>query len=127
MKSAYTFILLSLLLTGCGRSDVQIQQEITGTWLVHFGGKVQSINVISPDGSYTATISGFKDGRVIRIQGMIHASDGELIETITRDNDPKQMLPMIVHGRIVSLDGQQMVTKWGGNPSTTTVARRIRS
>jgi hypothetical protein len=126
MKSAFTFILLSLLLTGCGRSDVQIQHEITGTWLVHFGGKVQSTNVISPDGGYTATITGFKDGRVIRIQGMIHARNGELIETIIRDTDPSQMLPMIVNGRIIRLDSQQMITKWGGNPSTTTVAQRIR-
>jgi hypothetical protein len=126
MKVIFTFILLSLLLTGCGRSDVQIQHEITGTWLVHFGGKVQCVNVISPDGSYTATITGFVNGNVIRIQGTIRAQDGELVETITRDTDPNQMLPMIVSGQIITLDGRQMITKWGGNPSTTTVAQRIR-
>ena len=126
MKYTITVICLSLFLTGCGRSDLQIQQEMAGTWLVHFGGSVYCINVIRPDGGYTASVTGFANGNVIRIKGTILARHGKLIETITADSDPGQQLPMIVHGHIIRLDDHQMITRWDTVPTTTTVAQKIK-
>jgi hypothetical protein len=125
MKYTITLILLSLLLTRCGRRDAKIQQQVTGTWVVHYGGDIRCTNIIRPDGGYTATVTGFPNGSVIRIEGTILARGGDLIETITSDSETNQNVPIVVRGHIISLDDHQMITKWDAKQVTTTVAQRI--
>jgi len=125
MKYSVPLVLLCLLLIGCGRRDARIQHAVTGTWVVHFGGNVRSTNIIRPDGGFSATVTGFTNGSSLRIEGTILAKGGDLIETITRDSDPNEKVPMVVRGHIISLDRHQMVTTWDASRATTTVAQRV--
>jgi major membrane immunogen (membrane-anchored lipoprotein) len=125
MKYTIPFIMLTLLLVGCGRRDAEIQQQVTGTWVVHYGGDIRSTNIIRPDGGYSATVTGFPDGHRISIAGSILAKGGDLIETITTDSDTNQALPMVVRGHIIRLDDHQLVAKWDAKHAETTIAQKV--
>jgi major membrane immunogen (membrane-anchored lipoprotein) len=125
MKHTIPLILLTLLLAGCGRRDAKIQQQMTGTWVVHYGGDIRCTNIIRPDGDYSATVTGFPDDHSISIEGTILAKGGDLIETITSDSETNQPVPIVVRGHIISLDDHQMVTKWDAKQPTTTVAQKV--
>jgi hypothetical protein len=125
MKYTIPFIMLTLLLVGCGRRDAKIQQQVTGTWVVHYGGDIRCTNIIRPDGAYSATVTGFPDGHSISIEGTMVAKGGDLIETITSDSETNQTVPIVVRGHIISLDDHQMVTKWDAKQAETTIAQKV--
>jgi hypothetical protein len=116
-----TFIVLSLLLTACSHRDAVIQQDVTGTWVVYYADNIQSTNVIKPDGGYTATVSGFTNGSIVRIEGTVLARDGALIETITNDSETNHKVPSVVHGRLIRVDDHRMVTQWDEDGQIMTV------
>ena len=124
----YSIALLGLLLavTGCGRSDATLQQQMAGTWVVDFGGAIRCTNVIQPNGAYTGTVTGFHDRYVIQIGGTIIAHGGELIETVTSDSEKKEPLPMVVRGHIIRLDEYHMITRWNTKQPITTIAARVK-
>jgi len=115
-----------LVVTGCGRSDASIQQAMTGTWAVEFGGKIRCTNVISSNGGFTGTVTGFPDGHVIQVAGTIIARGGDLIETITNSSEKNEPLPLIVNGHIIRLDDHEMVTRWDAKQVTTTIAKKLK-
>lgn len=125
MKCTIPFIFLTLLQVGCGRRDAKIQQQVTGTWVVQYGGDIRCTNIIRPDGGYSATVTGFPDGHIISIEGTIVAKDGDLIETVTSDSETNQTVPLVVRGHIISLDEHQMITKWDAKHPETTIAQKV--
>lgn len=125
MKYSIPFILLTLLLAGCGCRDAKIQQQVTGTWVVHYGGDIRCTNTIRPDGGYSASVTGFPDGHTISVEGTMVAKGGDLIETITSDSETNQPVPIVVRGHIITLDDHQMITKWDAKQAETTVAQKV--
>jgi hypothetical protein len=126
MRHAFTFIILCLLLTACGRSDARLQQQVSGMWLVDIGNNVRSVNVIRPDGRFAARVTGFTNGSVVVIEGTFRVKNGALIETVTKSSQPGEKVPFVVHGKIIRLTPQEMITQWDTQPvSVTVVARRL--
>ena len=126
MRHAFAFIILCLLLTACGRSDARIQKQVTGMWLVDIGKNVRSLNVIRPDGGFAAKVAGFTNGSVVTIEGTFLVKNGALVETVTKSSQPDEKVPFVVHGKIISLTPQEMITQWDTQPvSVTVVARRV--
>jgi hypothetical protein len=125
MRHAFTFILLCLLLTACGRGDARIQKQVTGMWLVDIGNNVRSLNVIRPDGGFAAKVAGFTNGSVVMIEGTFLVKNGALVETVTKSSQPDEQVPFVVQGKIISLTPHEMITRWDTKPvSVTVVARR---
>lgn len=128
MKHAFAFIILSLLLTACGRTDVRIQRQVTGTWVVEVGNNIRSVNLIRPDGSYAAKVTGFTNGSVVMIEGTFRVKNGELVETVTKSSQPNEKVPFTVHGQIIRLNNHEMVAKWDTKPvSVVVVARKVQN
>jgi hypothetical protein len=126
MRHAFTFILLCLLLTACGRGDARIQKQVTGMWLVDIGNNVRSLNVIRPDGGFAAKVAGFTNGSVVMIEGTFLVKNGALVETVTKSSQPDEQVPFVVQGKIISLTPHEMITRWDTKPvSVTVVARRV--
>jgi len=114
MKNTITFIFLSLLLTGCGRRDSQIQQELTGTW-VETGDSFRSTRVVSPSGSFDFQITGLTNGITVKEEGTLLARDGDLIITLTKDSRTNATFsPQGLRGRIVRLNDHELVVRWDG-------------
>jgi hypothetical protein len=124
MRHVFTFIILCLLLTACGRSDARIQKQVTGMWLVDIGNNVRSLNVIQPDGKFAAKVIGFTNGSVVTIEGTFLVKNGALVETVTKSSQQDEQVPFVVQGKI-SLTPHEMITRWDTKPvSVTVVARR---
>jgi hypothetical protein len=127
MKNAFTFIILCLLLTACGRSDARIQKQVTGTWVVDAGNNIRSVNLIRPDGSFATKVTGFTNGSVVLIEGTFRVKNGELVETVTKSSQTNEKVPFVVHGKIIRLNDHEMVAKWDTKPvSVIVVARKVR-
>ena len=128
MKQVFTFIILCLLLTACGRSDARLQQQMTGTWVVEVGNNIRSVNIIKPDGSFAAKVTGFTNGSVVMIEGTFLAKNGALVETVTKSSQQNEKVPFVVQGHIIRLNNQEMVAKWDTKPvSVVVVARRVQN
>ena len=126
MRHVFTFIILCLLLTACGRSDARIQKQMTGMWAVDIGNNVRSLNVIRPDGRFAAKITGFTNGSVVMIEGTFLVKNGGLVETVTKSSQKDEKVPFVVHGKIISLTPHEMITQWDTQPvSVTVIARRV--
>ena len=126
MKYLSLFVVLSLLLTGCGSRDAKIQQQVAGTWVVEVDRNIRSLNIIRPDGRFAAKVTGFTNGSVIMIEGTIQARGGGLIETVTKSSQKSEKVPFVVHGQIIRLNERELVTKWDTKPqSVVVVARRV--
>ncbi len=128
MKFTITFILLGLLLTGCGRnnakvqqqSDAMIQQQLTGTWDELTGTRdetrdyFKSTRVLSPSGSFEFQIAG-TNGIIVKEEGTLLAKAGDLIVTVTNDSRTNASLMLQgLHGRILLLNEQDLVVRWDG-------------
>ena len=124
MKYTITFIFLSLLLTGCGRRDAKIQQELTGTWVVDFGHGMSDRTAIHSDGSFESQITGYTNGSVVSLEGTFLAKDGELVETVTKHSQTNAPVPFVMHGHIIRFDGHELVTKWD-TAASDSVARKV--
>ena len=84
MKFTRTFILLGLLLTGCGSHDAKLSQQILGTWTKGpFSWTEPPLysKTFAADGSFTTSI-GHTNALVI-YQGTWLVKDGELVMTTT--------------------------------------------
>jgi len=128
MKHVFTFIILCLLLTACGRSDARLQRQVTGTWVVDVGNNIRSVNLIRPDGSYAAKVTGFTNGSVVMIEGTFLVKNGELVETVTKSSQKDEKVPFVVRGHIISLTDHEMVARWDTKPvSVVVVARKVRN
>ena len=127
MKHTITFILLGLLLTGCGRRDAKIQQELTGTWSVDInlkGRQLHSTLIVSPDGSCADEVAGFEDGKIMKTEGSLIATNGALIDIVTKNSWPDSKVPSdILRGRIVSLDDYELIVRWEGMDKDTILKR----
>jgi hypothetical protein len=114
MKYTITFIFLALLLTGCGRRDAKIQQQLTGTW-VETGDSYRSTRVVSPSGSFDFQITSLTNGITVKEAGTFLVRDGDLIVTVTNDSRTNaSLMPQGLHGRIVRLDEHDLVVRWDG-------------
>jgi hypothetical protein len=109
MKTILTFVLLSLLLVGCSRSDATIQKELTGTWTRHSVVGFAVTNVIAADGSYVCQLFGNPNGRVDTLEGTLIATNGGLIDTVTNDSETNQQTPRAMQWQIVYIDGHGLV------------------
>ena len=128
MKQVFTFIILCLLLTACGRSDARLQRLVTGTWVVEVGNNIQSVNIIKPDGSFAAKVTGFTNGSVVMIEGTFRVNNGALVETVTKSSQKNEQVPFVVQGHIMRLNDQEMVAKWDTKPvSVVVVARKVQN
>jgi hypothetical protein len=128
MKHAFAFLALSLLLTACGRNDARLQRQVTGTWVVEVGNNIRSVNLIRPDGSYAAKVTGFTNGSVVMIEGTFRVKNGELIETVTKSSQTNEKVPFTVHGKIIRLNEHEIVAKWDTKPvSVVVVARKVQN
>jgi len=126
MKLIFSFIILCLLLTACGRSDAKLQRLVTGIWVVETGNNIQSVNSIKPDGAYAAKVTGFTNGSVVMIEGTFRVKNGALVETVTKSSQQNEQVPFVVHGQILRLNDQEMVAKWDTKPvSVIVVARKV--
>jgi hypothetical protein len=117
MKYTIPFLLLVLLLTSCGRRDAKIQQELTGTWRVdvNLGSqKLHSTFVVTPDGSCATEVTGFDGGKIMKTEGTLLATNGVLIDIVTRNSWPDSKVPDITHGRIVSMSDHELIVRWDG-------------
>jgi len=127
MKYLLTLIVVSLLLTGCGRRDARLQQALTGTWVVDLGNNIRSVNIIGANTGFAAQVTGFTNGSVVRIEGTFRVRNGELIETVTKDSQPNEKVPFVVRGHIIHLDDRELVARWDTKPySVVVVARKIK-
>jgi hypothetical protein len=109
MKTILTFVLLSLLLTGCSRRDTTIQKELTGTWTRHFGNGLAITNIIMPNGSYQCQIVGLPNGTIDSLEGSMIAKNGVLIDTVTKDSsDTNQQTPRVIQWEIVHIDKHEL-------------------
>ncbi len=128
MKHAFTFIILSLLLTACGRNDARLERQVTGTWVVEIGNNIRSVSVIRPDGGYAATVTGFTNGSVVMVEGSFRVKNGELVETVTKSSQTNEKVPFTVHGQIIRLNNHEMIAKWDTKPvSVVVVARKVKN
>ena len=123
MKYTTTFILLGLLLTGCGRRDAKIQQALTGTW-VEAGDSFRSTRVVSPSGSFDFLITGLTNGVTVKEEGTLVTKDGDLIITVTNDSRTNaSLMPQGLHGRIVRLDEHELVVRRDGIDKDTALQK----
>jgi hypothetical protein len=123
MKYTITFILLGLLLTGCGRRDAKIQQQLTGTW-VETGDSFRSTRVVCSSGSFDFQITGLTNGITVKEAGTLLARDGDLIITVTNDSRTNaSLMPQVLHGRVVRLDEHDLVVRWDGIDKDTVLQK----
>jgi hypothetical protein len=80
MRFVLTILTLSLLLTACGRRDVKLGRQITGTWTNSSG---RYIETISSNGSFALTIGTINDR--VTYQGTWLIKDGEFVTTVTNE------------------------------------------
>ena len=101
---------------------------MTGTWMVEVGNNIRSLNVIKPDGSFAAKVTGFTNGSVVMIEGTFLAKNGALVETVTKSSQKNEEVPFVVQGHIMRLNDQEMIAKWDTKPvSVVVVARRVQN
>lgn len=77
MKGAFTFVALSLLLLGCGRSDTQLQKTVVGSWARDSYFKM----TLSPDGSFVSQWT--SSNKSLTYQGTWKIQGGCMISTVT--------------------------------------------
>lgn len=124
MKHTLAIFVVSLLMTGCGNNDAKIQKQVAGKWAVDLGNNIKSLNVINSRGGFAAMVTGFTNGSVIRIEGTFKVEGGRLVETVTKSTSKTEKVPFVVHGQIIRLNSQEMVTKWDTKPVSVVVAAR---
>ncbi len=122
MKSILTFVLLGLLSTACSRRDAAIQRELTGTWTRHLENGVTVTNVVAPDGSYRCQLVSGPTGRTDTLEGTLIATDGTLIDTVTKDSQTNAGIPRVMQWQIVRIDKHELVLS-GKNGATMTAVR----
>jgi hypothetical protein len=116
---AIIFILLSCLLTACGGRDAELQRKLTGTWDGDLGQNVHSRTVVHADGSFEALLTGYPNGELIKIEGMLQAKEGRLIDTVTKCSATNVPVPYVLHGRMVRIDDHECVVRWDGATNET--------
>jgi hypothetical protein len=109
MKTILTFVLTSLLLAGCSRRDATIQGNLTGTWTHDWGNGIHGTSVIASDGGYQCEISGFTNGRVVRLEGTMIVKHGVLIDTLTTDSQTNAQTPRIFQWQIDHMNNHEFV------------------
>jgi hypothetical protein len=113
-RFALAFVFLCPLLTGCARSDAQIQRALIGTW-IETGENFRSTRIVSPSGTFDFQITAFKNGITDKEAGTLLAKDGGLIITLTNDSRINaSFMPIGLHGRIVRLSEHDLVVRWDG-------------
>ena len=112
-------ILLSLMLTACGRRDAKIQHDLVGTWDVDLGQNFHSTTVIHSDGTFEAQVSGYTNGEIVKIEGTFRAKDGDLVDTVTKSSMTNRPVPYVLHGHLISIDDHECVMKWDGATNET--------
>jgi hypothetical protein len=124
MRLSLVLVGLCLLLTACKRHGVLIQHELAGTWAVELGGNLRIKEVIQPNGGYESQISGYTNGQIATINGILMVSGNNLTDMVTKHEQTNLPSPAILHGSLVHIDGQEWIAKWEGLPGVM-VARRI--
>lgn len=120
MKYIPIILVLSLLLTGCGR-DAKLTKQIPGTWK-HEKTATQSATVftstttISSDGSFTYIRVYNKRPLTNAFAGTWQIRDGFLFMTLTNMSDQSPDMPAgsILKSRIIQLDDHLLISERDG-------------
>ena len=123
MKFVLVIVLLSLSVTGCGRSDEKIQRGLAGTWDIDKGFGLHGAVIIDLDGNCKSQFTGYKDGHISIVEGTFLVKDGVLVDTITKDNSTNAV-PRVYRGRIVRINKHEFVMR-EGHDIYDTVAKRV--
>ena len=124
MRFTITLVVLSLLLTSCGRSDARRQRELTGTWVADFPNGLRTTCTVKPDGSYSARLC-FTNGSVTTLAGRMQIKGGFIVDTCTKRSDTNAV-PFVEKGYIVHIDAHEIVSRWPGSPfDTPTTMKKV--
>src|SRR5664279_3373026 len=99
MKTLFTLLAVSLLLTGCERrdgangnpADPEASKRLVGVWSLHRdylqGGSCDSLTTVRPGGHYLSEMTVGRSNGVVKFEfeGNLELKDGMLVDTITRD------------------------------------------
>src|SRR4029077_10485963 len=100
MKYTTAILFLSLLLTGCGRSDTKLSQQVAGTW---WQGK-SAMMVFNPNGGFSFRM--WAGGRTNGFAGTWQIQEGVMTMTVTNTGNAESRggVGETQHFKIVRLD-----------------------
>jgi hypothetical protein len=85
-------------------SDQQIQGELAGTWVSHWGPGLTTTGIITPDGSFKSQVSGMSNGKTVQSEGTLAVKSGTVITTQTNDGQT-----IVMRWHIIRLNSQELV------------------
>jgi hypothetical protein len=92
-------------------SDEKMQRQLPGTWGSDSPRGVHETCTICVDGSYFAQFTGYKNGRVLFMEGKFRIKDRILIETVTKYSDTNVTVPFEGHECIILMNDHEIVLK----------------
>jgi hypothetical protein len=111
MKFPKPFILLGLLVSGCGSDNTSLQQQLVGVW-VHGDYSVS----IRSDGSYFSKLATSNEVALFTQQGTWVFTNSILLMTITNVSGRIHQLPVgsIGKAKIIELSSSHLVVEQNG-------------
>lgn len=108
-----SFVLLGMLLTGCGRRETTIQNQVAGTWF-HDDSYYRCVMKLVSDGSFHSRCTTTFTNATYEwsYDGTWEVKDGVLISTITnsstKNTDHFEPVGTVDRVRIVEIDGSHL-------------------
>jgi hypothetical protein len=120
MRFALTFLVLSLLLSGCSH-DAKLSKKILGTWM-HEGTNTQgtatftNTTIIAPDGTFSYLRIWNERPLTNTFAGTWQIREGFMFMTLTNRSGPNPQVPpgAIIKCRIIRLDDHEFVCETDG-------------
>jgi hypothetical protein len=85
-------------------SDQQIQGELAGTWVWHWGPGLTTRGIIAPDGSSKGEVSGLSNGKTVQSEGTLVVKGGTVITTQTNGGQT-----IVLRWHIIRLNSHELV------------------
>jgi hypothetical protein len=100
-------------------SDAEIQQKMTGTWLID-KSYMKSMLTIASNGGYVCHLT---HGGTCQLEGKFQVRDGILIDTITKSSITSEPVPINFTNQIIRVNDHELV--WKENSGGTPIWRKV--